>query len=141
MYDAGTNSLPNPSEIKILRDEMARVIADLKKRDRIIDGMDAKLRQLGIEHESLRIENGRLRIENERLRAKFNEDSRKMSYYENPHSPPSQNSIPTKQKKSESRKDPSQYKKPGQSRRGTFPTTALDKTVIDGQTGEKYDVR
>lgn len=69
MYDEGTNSLPNPSEIKILRDKRARAIAELKKKDRIIDEMNANIRQMSIEYERISIENERLKIENERLRA------------------------------------------------------------------------
>lgn len=52
----------------MLRDKRARAIADMKKKDRIIDEMNAELRQSIIEYERLCIEHERLSIENERIR-------------------------------------------------------------------------
>ncbi|MDE0526669.1 MAG: hypothetical protein OXI27_08780 [Thaumarchaeota archaeon] len=98
--------MPSPSEIKLLRDELARVIAEVKKRD-------AALEQLKVQNEQLRIEIEQLKVQNEQLRGQLDKGGGRISYYENPHSPPSANSIPERQKKKASRKDPADYKKPG----------------------------
>ena len=98
--------MSSPSEIKLLRDELARVIAEVKKRD-------AALEQLRVQNEQLRIEVEQLKVQNEQLRGQLDKGGGRISYYENPHSPPSANSIPERQKKKASRKDPADYKKPG----------------------------
>ena len=112
--------MSNSSEIKILRDELARVLADVQKKDRVIEETQTQLRQLHIEIERNRIEIERNRIEierlgveNNRLRAEASAGAGRMAYYENPHSPPSQNSMPSRQRKADRRKDPADCKKPG----------------------------
>lgn len=63
----GTDALSNPSGIKLLRDELARAIAGVQKGARVIEEMDARLRQFS-----------------ERLPGR----GMRLSYHGNLHSPP-----------------------------------------------------
>ena len=98
--------MSNPSEIKLLRDELARVIAEVKKRDGALERAEAQ-------NEQLRMQIEQLSIQNEQLREQLSREGGRITYYENPHSPPSANSIPARQRKKASRKDPAAHKKPG----------------------------
>ena len=77
--------MPDPSEFKILRDEMAKIIADSKKKDRICSELELIISKQGLEISELQLVNSELQ--------------KRLTYYENPHSPPSQNSIPSQQRK------------------------------------------
>ena len=90
--------MPN-SEIKILRDELAKAIAENKQQKNTI--AELLEREAHLEDQ---LREATLIIQKQAARLK---------YYENPNSPSSAGSIPTKQKKAKQRKDPSEYKKPG----------------------------
>lgn len=76
--------LSNP-EIKILRDELATVIADVKKRDSVIEQLADALAE---EKRSNAEKDTAIDILERRLRI-----------YENAHFPPSHGSVPAQQKK------------------------------------------
>ena len=78
--------MSNPSEVILLRDELARVIAEVKKRDRVLEQQGVQIEQL--------------RIQNEQLKGQLDRESGRITYYENPYSPSSANSIPARQRKS-----------------------------------------
>ncbi|MCE2498339.1 MAG: hypothetical protein J4F28_05005, partial [Nitrosopumilaceae archaeon] len=117
--------MSNPSEIKpeikLLRDELARIIAEVKKRDGALERVEAQNAQLRVQIEQLRVQIEQLRvqieqkdIQIEQLKGQPDKGGGRITYYENPHSPPSANSIPARQRKKASRKDPAAHKKPGQ---------------------------
>ena len=76
--------MPDPSEFKILRDEMAKIIADSKKKDRICSELELIISKQGLEISELKLA--------------ISELQKRLTYYENPHSPPitKLHSIPTK---------------------------------------------
>ncbi len=80
------------SETKILRDELARTIAELGRKDRTIADKDLTIVGLTEQLAEVTAEKTMLTAENQQLK-------QHIKYYENPHTPSSQNSIPTRQKK------------------------------------------
>ena len=74
--------MPEPGEFKILRDEIAKLISINKKQA----AENNELRSI-IEQESVTIT---------QLVAKNTELEKRLSYYENPHAPPSHKNIPSK---------------------------------------------
>lgn len=82
--------MSDPSEIKILRDEVATIIAENKK----LAAVNADLRQ------SL----DQLNITNTELRLDLAEANRRLRYYENPHTPSSANNLPEQKKRSDARR-------------------------------------
>ncbi len=81
--------MSNP-EIKILRDERAKVIADIKRRDSAIEQLTRALE----ERDRIITE---MMMENDSLK-------RHLKIYENPHAPPSHGSVPAQQRKARSAK-------------------------------------
>ncbi len=77
------------SEVRILRDEIARLIAEIGKMKREFATRSEEL-ATQLAEATARI--AMLEAENLQLR-------QHIKYYENPHTPSSQNSIPTRQKK------------------------------------------
>ncbi len=78
----------NSVQFEILRDERAKVITDNKKKDRLIEelvGNDNKNHKIIEELVSTLSA-----VKSELIDAK-----RRIAYYENPHTPPSQNNIPS----------------------------------------------
>ena len=57
--------------------------------------------------------NEQLGAQNEQLGAQLGRGGGRIACYENPHSPPSANSMPERRKKRASGKDPADYKRPG----------------------------
>ncbi len=80
------------SETKILRDELARIIVELGRKDRTIADKDLTIVRLTEQLAEVTAEKTMLTAENQQLK-------QHIKYYENPHTPSSQNSIPTRQKK------------------------------------------
>ena len=78
------------SEIKILRDELAKMIAEIKKRDSVIEKQAHILDQGKKAMAELIMEIDMLK--------------RRLIIYENPHAPPSHGSVPAQQKKTRSAK-------------------------------------
>ena len=67
--------MSSPSEVKLLRDELARVIAEVKKRD-------AALEQQGIQIEQMRIQIEQLKVQNEQLRGQLDKGGGgRITYY------------------------------------------------------------
>ena len=64
---------------------MAKIIADSKKKDRICSELELIISKQGLEISELKLINSELQ--------------KRLTYYENSHSPPSQNSIPSQQRK------------------------------------------
>ena len=81
--------MSNP-EIKILRDELAKVIVDTKRRDSAIEQLTRALE----ERDRIITE---MIMENDSLK-------RHLKIYENPHAPPSHGSVPAQQRKARSAK-------------------------------------
>ena len=102
-------------ENKILKKELARVIADNKRKDAIIAEKDRTINDLKGTITQLYAIITSLYALVTSLNTTNTDLSKHLLYYENPHSPPSQNSIPTRQKKASLRKAnlKSGYKKPG----------------------------
>ena len=80
------------SEVKILRDEIARLIAECRKKDKTIADLQQVVVKDATEKAELATQVVLLTAENQQLK-------QHIKYYENPHTPSSQNSIPTRQKK------------------------------------------
>ena len=78
------------SDVKILRDELAKIIADNKKKDSVI------------EEQVRALEEGKKTTAE--LIMKIDMLERRLVIYENAHSPPSHNSVPAQQKKARSAK-------------------------------------
>ena len=78
------------SEVKILRDELARMIADNKKKDSVIEEL------------ALVLEEGKKAMAE--LIMEIDMLKRRLIIYENPHAPPSHGSVPAQQKKTRSAK-------------------------------------
>ena len=78
------------SDVKILRDELAKIIADNKKKDSVIEEL------IRIVEEGKKT-TAELIMEIDMLR-------RRLIIYENPHAPPSNDSVPAQQKKARSAK-------------------------------------
>ena len=78
------------SDVKILRDELAKMIAEIKKRDTVIE----ELTRIVEEGKKTMAE---LIMEIDMLK-------RRLIIYENPHAPPSHGSVPVQQKKTRSAK-------------------------------------
>ena len=78
------------SEAKILRDELAKMIAEIKKRDSVIEKQAHILDQGKKAMAELIMEIDMLK--------------RRLIIYENPHAPPSHGSVPAQQKKTRSAK-------------------------------------
>ena len=78
-------ALAAPSEIKTLRDEMARIISKYKRLESDMADLISVERERDSTFTEMMMENGRLK--------------RRLAYYENPNSPPSQDSIPSRQRK------------------------------------------
>ena len=76
------------SDVKILRDELAKIIADNKKKDSVIEEL------IRIVEEGKKT-TAELIMEIDMLR-------RRWIIYENPHAPPSNDSVPAQQKKARS---------------------------------------
>ena len=93
----------------MLRDELARVVAEVRKRD-------AALERQSMQNERLRMQIGQLRMQNGQLGAQPGGGGGRIACCENPHGPPSANSMPERRKKRAPGRDPADYKKPG--RRG-----------------------
>lgn len=87
--------MSNPSEVKLLRDELARIIAEVKKRDAALERQSIQIEQMRIEIEQLKVQNGQ-------LGRQTGKGDGRIAYYENPHSPPSANSFPERRKKASS---------------------------------------
>ena len=87
------------SETKILRDELARTIAELGRKDRIIADKDLTI--VGLTEQLAEVTAGKtmLTAGKTMLTAGNQQFKQHIKYYENPHTPSSQNSIPTRQKK------------------------------------------
>ena len=81
--------MSNP-EIKILRNELARIIAENQKRGLLIEEL---MRALEEEKRAM----AEVIMENDSLK-------RRLKIYENPHAPPSHGSVPAQQKKARSAK-------------------------------------
>lgn len=97
--------MSNTSEFKILRNEIARLTGQIRKRDDIIENFKIQHKQQNsrIEQQNIRIE--QILLENKMLRAE-KDDRKRMAYYENPYSPPSHNSTQSRWRKARTRKDP-----------------------------------
>ena len=78
------------SEVKILRDELAKMIAEIKKRDTMI------------EEQARVLDEGKKAIAE--LIMEIDMLKRRLIIYENPHAPPSYGSVPAQQKKARSAK-------------------------------------
>ena len=78
------------SEVKILRDELAKIIADNKKKDSVI------------EKQACVLDEGKKAIAE--LIMEIDMLKRRLIIYENPHAPPSNDSVPAQQKKARSAK-------------------------------------
>ena len=78
------------SEVKILRDELAKIIADNKKKDSVI------------EEQARVLDEGKKAIAE--LIMEIDMLKRRLIIYENPHAPPSHGSVPAQQKKARSAK-------------------------------------
>ena len=111
--------LSNP-EIKILRDELAKVIADVKKRNSVIEQLADALA--------------------EEKRANAEKDmaidmlERRLRIHENTHSPPSHGSVSAQQKKARSAEKTSHPNKPKErpvGRRAASPATQASPTTED----------
>ncbi len=85
---------------------------------------EARRRDEILEQQRIQIEQQRIQIE--QLGEQLDKWSGRITYYENPHSPPSANSIPARQRKRDLRKDPADYEKPGRKpgHRGASRTAA-----------------
>ena len=146
------------SEAQVLRNELALLVTEGRRKDGIIEQQGAEIIQLRadkahlavsnkqmaakIEHlelenktlksgdagakiEHLELENKMLKsgdagakiehleLENKTLKSEKEDADRQLEYYNNPHSPSSQNSLPTRTRKAKNRKDPSEYKRSG----------------------------
>ena len=84
--------MSNPSEVRVLRGELARVVAEARKRD------------AALERQSIQVE---------RQRAQPGMGCGRIACCENPHSPPSADSTPGRRKKRAPGRDPADCKKPG----------------------------
>ena len=78
------------SEVKILRDELAKMMAEIKKRDTMI------------EEQACVLDEGKKAIAE--LIMEIDTLKRRLIIYENPHAPPSNDSMPAQQKKTRSAK-------------------------------------
>ena len=78
------------SDVKILRDELAKIIADNKKKDSVIEEQARALEEW--------------KKTTAELIMKIDMLERRLVIYENAHSPPSHNSVPAQQKKARSAK-------------------------------------
>ena len=55
--------MPNPSEVRVLRDELARAMAEVTKRDAALERQRAQIEQLGIQNERQRAQIEQLRAQ------------------------------------------------------------------------------
>ena len=126
------------SDSKVLRDELARQIAENTRKDRVIEQNAATIAELRMGIERSRVEIERLRVEIRQARGHDGApqadqsgscagsppsqnsepagkagDASRMKYYENANSPPSQNSEPAGKAGDASRKPASEHKKSG----------------------------
>ena len=92
------------SDVKTLRDELAKMIAEIKKRDTMIE----ELTRIVEEGKKTTAE---LIMEIDMLR-------RRLIIYENPHAPPSHGSVPAQQKKTRSARGPNHQSRPKTNRSG-----------------------
>ena len=89
--------MSNNSEIKILRNEIAKVIANNATLTNVIEQQKQDLNQQNIMITELRLEISELRLINTNLK-------KHIKYYENPHTPPSANNLLEQKKKSDAKK-------------------------------------
>ena len=102
------------TQIKALRDEIARLIANDKKRQKETDELSQITEKQSITIEQLIIENNELR--------------NRLAYYENPNTPPSMRSLEYKRQKREQREKKTDAKPPG-SKKGHVGTSHHRKAI------------
>ena len=109
------------SEIKLLRDKIARAKAEVKKKGVAIEQRRIQIEQMNIqiEQQNTQIEQKRIQIEQKRiqieqLKRQLDKRGGRIAHYENLHRLPSANSMPARWRKRFSRSDPAEYEKPGQ---------------------------
>ena len=125
--------MPN-TDIKLLRDELAKVIGILRKHERTIREQAESIAQLALERDRAVLELENLRAENNHLRALLDKRGQTIKAYDNQHTPPSRKTITQKeinaQKKAERKeKNPTGRRGRHKGHKGVSASRKADQTM------------
>ena len=88
--------MPN-TDVKLLRDELAKVIGMVRRHERTIREQGDQLVRLALECDRAVLEMEAVRAENKELRARLAEYGQVLKAYDNQHTPPSKKTITQKE--------------------------------------------
>ncbi|MCE2508661.1 MAG: hypothetical protein J4G04_05100 [Nitrosopumilaceae archaeon] len=131
--------MPN-TDVKLLRDELAKVIGMVRRHERTIREQGDQLARLALERDRAVLEMEAVRVENEELRARLAERGQVIKAYDNQHTPPSKKTITQEinaQKEERKRKNPDGRRGRHKGHTGVSASRKADDTVR--HTPDRYD--